>query len=796
MKVESIKKWKEQQGERLEIPSGQPADYVPTPECGLSETEVAQRMGRGEGNVCRVQPGKSVWQILAGNLFTLFNLLNLALALSLALVGSYRNMLFLGVVLSNTLIGTVQELRAYRTMQRLKLLNAPTCHVLRDGAEQTCGAEKLVRGDVIILRAGDQVPADAWVRGGCGAADESLLTGESDPVAKGEGTWLLSGSFITEGRFTAQLMLVGEESYVNRLTRAAKHIKRPKSEMMTSLRKLIRVVSAVLVPLGIGLFCKQYFGLQVPLENAVPSAVASMIGMIPEGLMLLTSIAMAVGVVKLGRKQALVQELYGIETLARADVVCLDKTGTLTTGEMRLRELVPENASAEELRTSLSRFLGAFEGTAGTLNALRRSVTPGEEKPVSVLPFSSERKRSAAAFADGVVLMLGAPSFLLGKKYDAALKARVDALARQGLRVLALGEAKGEIRDGETPEVTRVLGLCVLEDTLRPQASQTMAYFCRQGVSLKVISGDDPRTVSAVALRAGVPGAEKWYDAAGRTEEELLQAAEKYTVFGRVTPMQKRTLVEALKMNGHSVAMTGDGVNDIPALKSADCSIAMAGGADAVGQAAQLALLDGDFSRMPEIVDEGRRVVNNITRAASLFLVKTLYSFALTVLTLALPMSYPFMPIQLTLISTLTIGIPTFFLALEPNHERIRGRFLETVLLHAVPGAAAVTVCAVSSMLMGHFGVSREICSTLATISTGAIGLVVLSGVCVPLTRMRAAVLSVMMAAFVLAVVFLGKVFYLEALSLQGLGLLALVTLCGLVMLAGVTLLLRRRLKK
>lgn len=796
MKMVNIRKRKAPQGEQLEIPSGLPENFIPTPEGGLEAAEAAQRRAQGEGNACRVQPGKSVWQILAGNLFTLFNLLNAGLALSLALVGSYRNMLFLGVVFSNTLIGTVQELRAYRTMQRLKLLNAPTCHVLREGSEQRCGAEELVRGDLVVLRAGDQVPADALVRTGGGAADESLLTGESDPVEKHEGDWLLSGSFITEGRFTAQLMLVGEESYVNRLTRAAKHIKRPKSEMMTSLRKLIRVVSAVLVPLGIGLFCKQYFGLQAPLEEAVPSAAAAMIGMIPEGLMLLTSIAMAVGVVKLGRKQALVQELYGIETLARADVVCLDKTGTLTTGQMRLQALRPQSVSEEKMRDALSRFLGAFEGAAGTLDALRQAVAPGQEKPVAVLPFSSARKRSAAAFADGTVLMLGAPSFLLGESYDKALRDEVDSLTRQGLRVLALGEAKGEIQGGETPAVERVLGLCVLEDTLRPQAAETMAYFHRQGVSLKVISGDDPRTVSAVALRAGVPGAEKWYDAAGRTEEALLQAAEDYTVFGRVTPMQKRTLVEALKMNGHSVAMTGDGVNDIPALKSADCSIAMAGGADAVGQAAQLALLDGDFSRMPAIVDEGHRVVNNITRAASLFLVKTLYSFALSVLTLVLPVSYPFMPIQLTLISTVTIGIPTFFLALEPNRERIRGRFLETVLLHAVPGAAAVTVCAMASMLLELLGIDLEICSTLATISAGAIGLTVLAGVCIPLSRMRAAVLAVMTAGFVLAVVFLGKVFYLVRLSLQEMGLLALIVVCGLAVLAGMTLLLRRWLKK
>ncbi len=790
------KKTMAQVREHLTIPSGRPEGWTPTPGGGLSRAEAERRAEAGESNRCRVQPGKNVFQILAGNLFTLFNLLNAALAVCLALVGSYRNMLFLGVVISNTLIGTVQELRAHHTIQRLKLLNAPVCHVLRDGEELACHPDELVRGDLVVLRAGDQVPADALVVRGEGAANEALLTGESDAVSKRPEDWLLSGSYITEGRFTAQLVLVGEESYVSRLTLAARRIKRPQSGLMTSLRKLIRVVSAALVPLGIALFCKQFFFMRAPLEEAVPSTVAAMLGMIPEGLMLLTSIAMAVGVVKLGRRGTLVQELFGIETLARADVLCLDKTGTLTTGQMRLRELVPEAADEAELRRKLSRFLGAFEGAAGTLNALREAVEPGTEQPVAVLPFSSERKRSAAAFADGVTLVLGAPSFVLGDAAPPEMRSRVEALAAEGLRVLVLCEGRGTIRDGETPEMERVLGLCVLEDTLRPRVADTLRYFREQGVQVKIISGDDPRTVSTVARRAGVDGAERWCDTSALTPAQLAQAAEEYTVFGRVTPLQKKQLVEALKLNGHSVAMTGDGVNDIPALKSADCSIAIAGGADAVGQAAQLTLLEADFARMPEIVDEGRRVINNITRAASLFLVKTLYSFALTVLLLALPAAYPFMPIQLTLVSSLTIGIPTFFLALEPNHERIRGRFLETVLLHAVPGAAAVTVCALLSMLLERFGLGREVCSTLATLCAGTIGLLVLAGVCFPLTRLRACVLGVMTGAFVLACLFLGRVFYLEMLTLSQLVLLALVFACGLGVLLGVTWALRRRLRK
>lgn len=780
----------------LTLPDTLPDDFIPTPESGLSLEEVQRRTDAGEDNRCKAQPGKSALQIVASNLFTLFNLLNGVLALCLALVGSYRNMLFLGVVVSNTLIGTVQELRAYRTIRRLKLLNAPSCHVLRAGRECVCQPEEVVRGDLVVLRAGDQVPADLVVRQGCGTANEALLTGESDSVSKTVGNWLLSGSYISEGRITAQAVRVGEASYINRLTLAARRIKRPQSGLMSSLKKLIRVVSAVLVPLGVALFCKQYFWLEAPLEDAVPTAVAAMLGMIPEGLMLLTSIAMAVGVVKLGQKQTLVQELYGIETLARADMLCLDKTGTLTTGAMRLRKLVTLNAGEAELRQKLSRFLGAFEGGTGTLDALRQAVTPAGEHPTATLPFSSERKKSAASFADGTTLVLGAPSFVLGKEYAGAVRARAEEAAASGLRVLVLAETEGCIHGEVLPPVARVLGLCLLEDTLRPHVQDTMAYFHAQGVSIKIISGDDPRTVATVAKRAGVLHAERWCDASTLTDVQLATAVEACTVFGRVTPMQKKKLVEALKQNGHSVAMTGDGVNDIPALKSADCSIAIAGGADAVGQAAQLTLLDADFARLPDIVDEGRRVVNNITRAASLFLIKTIYSFALCVLTLMLPAAYPFMPIQLTLISSLTIGIPTFFLALEPNHERIRGNFLETVLLHAVPGAMAVTVCAMLSMMMEHLGLTREVCSTLATLAAGILGLVVLARVCLPFTRLRLSVLGVMTAALVLAVLFLGKVFYLEPLGLFQLVLLAGMVAAGLGVMVVVRVMLRKRLQR
>ena len=751
----------------------------PTPSTGLTDEMAAGR----KPNVVTEAPEKTVWQIIAGNLFTPFNALNVALAVCLALVGSWRNMLFMGVVISNTLIGTVQELRARRTIRKLSLLNAPQAHVLRAGTERVCRPEELVLGDLVILRAGDQVLADAVVTGGSGAADESLLTGESDAIPKKEGDELLSGSYVTQGRIVARLTRVGDDCYAARVTRSAKEIHRPKSALMQELNKLIRFVSCILIPLGVLLFCREFFIDHEPLTEAVPGAVAAMVGMIPEGLMLLTSVAMAVGVVKLGRRNTLVQELYGIETLARADVLCLDKTGTLTTGRMQVQELIPLEADAAELAAALSRFLGAMDEKSSTLDALRSAVAPGQEEPAATLPFSSERKNSAATFHDGTTLILGAPDFVLSPVQLAPYAQRISVLTAQGFRVLTLAQGDALITDGGEVSVKRVLGLCVLMDELRPNVQETLAYFAQQDVSVRVISGDDPRTVATVARQAGLNG--EAVDASTLSDADLAEACERYNVFGRVTPVQKKLLVEALKKRGHSVAMTGDGVNDIPALKAADCSIAMPGGAQAARQVAQLSLLDGDFSAMPMVVAEGRRVIGNIARAASLFLVKTLYSFALALLVLFLPVAFPFQPIQLTLVSSLTVGVPSFFLALEPNQTRLKGPFLQQVLLRAFPGAAAVTLCAIAAMLCHSFlGWSDEVCSTLATLSAGVVGLLMLLSVCWPLSRMRLALLLAMTAAFVGAVLLFGRVFCLVTLTSAQLTLLILL----IAMAAGVML--------
>lgn len=750
----------------LNLPVRLPDDYILTPETGLSSAHASELITAGQGNSISDNGEKSTAEILRDNLLTWFNLLNIVLALCLLAVGSYKNMLFILIIFSNAFIGTFQEIRARNTIRRLQLLNAPSVHVMRDGHERTVKPDDLVRGDLVILRAGDQVVADAVVRSGSGHAMESLLTGESDAVPKDENDWLYSGSYITEGRLVAQLVWVGDESYAGRLMKEARKTERPKSVLMTDLNRLIRFDSIILIPMGVLLFLKQYLLNRNPLPASVTSSVAAMIGMIPEGLILLTSVAMAVGVIKLGRRSTLVQELYGIETLARVDVLCLDKTGTITTGEMTLESLEPVDSSAEEFRNELARFLGCFDDDSATLNALRKAIPPVAASPEVTLPFSSARKKSAVSFSDGTVLIMGAPEFVLGKAYPDSLKQQVDARAAEGRRVTVLACANGKIENESLPPVDRILGLCILTDTLRPNASETVTYFREQGVSLKVISGDHPLTVSRVSKHAGIDGWDRWVDVSSlQSREELEEACRNCVVFGRVTPARKKELVQILKEQGHTVAMTGDGVNDIPAMKAADCSVAMAGGADAARHAAQLTLMDSDFSHMPSVVLEGRRVINNITRAASLFLTKTLFSFGLGLLTLLFTDAYPYDPIQLTLISTLTVGVPSFFLALEPNNERITGNFLRTVLQRALPGGIAVALCASVAMLFMRSGWPVDLCKTLATYVAGAVGLLVLLRACLPLNRNRAVIVAVMTCAFVLAALILGPLFSLVPLT-------------------------------
>ncbi|MBQ8135949.1 MAG: HAD-IC family P-type ATPase [Clostridia bacterium] len=745
-----------------------PADLKYTMPEGLTDAEVKERLANGKGNKMTAEAGKSFLRIVREHSLTLFNLLNFGMAAMLASVGAYRNMLFLGVVISNALIGTVQEVRAMRAIRKMKLKSEAPVTALRNGRETSVPPEALVEGDLVILRQGEQVPADAVVLSGFASANESLVTGESRPIPKHAGDCLLSGAFVSAGHVTAQLYRVGDESYISRLQKSASRLKHPVSQLLTDMRKLVRVASMLMLPIAALLFAKQYFYLKQPLEETIPRVVASMVGMLPEGLILLTSMALTAGVVRLGRKGTLINHLYGIESLARVDMLCLDKTGTLTSGEMTLDRLETDQASESETASAFSRFLGAQEDTSPTLRALRDAFPPASEKPTATLAFSSERKCSGAAFADGRVLILGAPSMILGDAFTDERKSRVQAFAEEGLRVLCLAEANRLWTETALPPISRVLGFALIRDRLRSNVRETLAYFKEQGVGLRVISGDDPVTVSRIALSAGIEGAERYADVSGlnaNTPMDEIRALVRDTiVFGRVSPEGKCLLIEALREEGHTVAMTGDGVNDIPAMQRSDCAIAIGSGSDAARKTAQVILLNDDFSSLPGVVNEGRRVINNISRSATLFLVKTLYSFALSVLILFIRASYPFRPVQLTLLSSLTIGIPSFILAFEPDETRVSGHFLKKVILRAIPGGLAVTICAFVCASLEKFW-NADVCSSIATVSAGCCGLCVLLLLCLPPTRLRAAVFSLCAAALVLVFVFFGKLVYLVPLN-------------------------------
>ena len=732
---------------------------------GLTQEEVRARREQGRTNTMPRRTEGGVADILRRNVLTLFNLLNLCLAGLLLWVGSHRDMLFLGVVLSNTLIGTIQELRAKRTHDRLQLLSEGRVRVMRDGVECRLSPQELVLDDVVLLSRGDQIPADATVLSGAGEADESLLTGESAPVSKAAGDTLYSGSFLVSGSVAARLTAVGADSYAGQLQLSARRVKRAQSELMRDMRRIIRWVSVLIVPIGAAMFSRQYASVDLGLRDAVTGTVASMLGMIPEGLILLTSVSLAAGVVALGRRNALVNELFGIETLARTDVVCMDKTGTLTSGEMVLdRTLALNGVPPEEIAAYMAALLRASADETPTVRALAEAF-PASNAPeiAQAVPFSSARKWSAAQ-AEGLgSVVLGAPERLLKGE---ALK-QAQALAAQGLRALALLCAPAPLCGEALPEGLVPAALLCLRDALRPNVQKTVRYFGEQGVTLKVISGDSPLTVSHAAAAAGVPGADRMVDLSTiEGEKDYTALSRHYTIFGRVSPQDKQGLIEALRKDGHGVAMVGDGVNDIPALKAADCSIAMAGGSDAACRVAQITLLDADFDVMPRIVLEGRRVINNITRAASLFLVKNIFSLLLSVLLLIFPFAYPFAPIQLTLVSSLTIGIPSFVLALQPSRDRVSGSFLRNVIMRALPGGVCTAALIIPLMAFSDgLGFSQDVISTLSTLIAGYSGLVVLFLTCLPLNALRGGLVAAMAVLFAGAVLLLPQVFYLSPVS-------------------------------
>lgn len=745
--------------------SGKTGRFRPDAHQGLSEAQVRARVEAGLTNQTSRAPGKTTAQILRGNLMTLFNLLNLVLAILVISVGSYKNALFMIVIILNAVIGTVQELRAKKTVEKLSVISAPTALAVRSGREVKLGVSELVLDDVMVLKSGMQICADGVVLEGEIEVNESLLTGESDPILKRPGDGLMSGSFVVSGRANARVDKVGDDNYAAQLTRDAQRLKKPNSELMKSLNALIRVISVVILPLGAALFIKSRFILHESLQDGVVSTVAAMVGMIPEGLILLTSVALAVGVIRLAQRKTLVQELYCMETLARVDVLCLDKTGTITEGSMEVQGIIPLAASEDQVRTDMGILASAMQDDNPTFAALRAAFPPIQgSAPLKVVPFSSARKWSGARFEKLGSLVLGAGEFVLGADYP-SIRGRVEECAQKGQRVLVLAQSDQEFQGEQgLPQGLKPLALLTLADKIRPEAAGTLRFFAEQDVDLRVISGDNPKTVAAVAGRAGLRDAQLCVDASTlKTEEQIRQAAARYKVFGRVTPEQKCKLVRALKAQGHVVAMTGDGVNDVPALKEADCSVAMASGSDAARQVAQLVLLDNNFASMPHVVLEGRRVINNIRRSASLFLTKTLFSFLLAIISLIFGAGYPFEPIQLTLFSTITIGIPSFFLALEPNRARIQGKFLQTVIRQAAPGALCI-VLGVQALTALATGTPEQL-STMATLYAVLVGLIVLFRVCMPFNRNRVVLFAGCCVLFVGAICLLPVWFSLAALE-------------------------------
>ena len=764
---------------------------------GLTDEQVNARIAEGKVNADENPNTRTYKQIVRENTLTFFNFLNLVLLVLVLMVGSYKNAFFVCIIIINTLIGIAQEIRAKKTIDKLAILTARKSVVIREGQKWTVPTEELVLDDVVCLKTGDQVPADARILEGSLEVNESLLTGESDNLPKNEGDELFSGSFVTSGEACCQIIHVGKDNYAAQITSEAKEFKRHNSELKNSLNAILKVISIIIVPLGALLFYKQYYIVGDTFRDSVVSMVAGVLGMIPEGLVLLTSVALTLGALVLANKKTLVQELYCIETLARVDTLCLDKTGTITEGTMcvervepyvstgRVETAVTESEPAEspeaeaqgqvaadpafgdDINTVMGNMMYVLKDQNATIDALRKRFPAKQDMTLEhVIPFSSDRKYSGAVFEEKGTYLMGAAQFLFPEDNE-ELTEKCQAYAEEGLRVLVLAHSSQNAEGTELPEGLEPLALMLLTDVIREEAPDTLAFFDSQEVDLKVISGDDPVTVAAIARRAGLKNADSYVDATTLTTEEALQdAVAQYSVFGRVTPQQKKAMVQALQAQGHTVAMTGDGVNDVLALKEADCSIAMAQGSDAAKNIANVVLLDSNFASMPHIVNQGRRVVNNIRTAASMFLIKTMFSVMLSLLTIFFGNAYPFEPIQMSLISACAVGIPTFLLAQENNYEKIDHTFLRHVFINAFPAAITITFCVFAVMLVcQNVYHSMAMLNTACVLVTGWNYMAALKTVYAPLNTYRKVIIYGMQFIFFAAAVIFQKLLSLGSLD-------------------------------
>ncbi len=718
---------------------------------GLTQKEVEEKKQAGLVNVDDSSHGRSIKSIIVENICTLFNLINVILFAFIAITGSFKNGLFMLVIVINTAIGIVQEIRSKKITDALSIVASSKSRAIRDGEVVSIAHEEIVKGDYIILGRGEQIPCDAIVVAGNAQLDESLLTGESNLIPKNPKSVLFSGSFVNSGTVVACVKHVGAENYASKISAEAKAHKEINSEIMTSLNKIIKFVSIMIFPVGLLLFSSMHFGGGIEFNQAILSSVAALVGMVPEGLILLTSSVLALSVIRLSKYKVLVQQLYCIETLAHVDTLCLDKTGTITSGAMELEnvEFIDDSLSdkeKEEIKKAIIGVISSDVDTNETGKAILEWGRANELEPLDhtkAIPFSSDKKWSGASLENGSHYVIGAGQFILKDAYH-KIEERVVELSANS-RVLLFARVDGfednlDLIGSPTP-----LAFVSIKDQIRTSASQTIKYFIDQGVTIKVISGDDPRTVAGIAQQVGVPNSDKYIDATTlKTDEDIAEAIEENAIFGRVKPEQKKAFVAQLQMKGHTTAMTGDGVNDTLALKQADCSVAMAAGSDAARNVAQLVLVDNDFASMPKVVAEGRRSINNLQRSASLFFVKTLFSIFLGIIFILLPWQYPYQPIQMTLISAFTIGIPSFVLALEPNHNRIKGHFLENVVVKSIPGGLAVIACVLAVNIIGYvaLGLNYEQVSTMCVLATAFIGANLIARISIPFTPTRAALLA------------------------------------------------------
>lgn len=758
--------------------------FITDPNMGLTSLEVKDRIKKGKVNKSIKETSKTIPEILKDNIFTFFNLINFTIAILLLYVGSYRNLLFMGVVIGNILIGIFQEIKAKNTIDKLSLLSRAQFNVIRDGFETNIPDTSLVEDEIILLSAGQQIPADAIVINGNVEVNESLLTGESRPIVKEKDDKLLSGSFIVSGKAKAQILKVGSESYAGELSKKAKKFKNPKSQIQSSLDVLIKTLAIIIIPVGILLFLKEYYVIHDSFRDSIVSVSAAIISLIPSGLIILTSAVLVVGVLKISRHKTLVQTMSSSETLARVDTLFLDKTGTITEGRIELKEIIPiSNVPLDNIKKILTTFSKKLEDENSTINAVRVAAKDYNIEPIEavnhIIPFSSSRKYSGFIASEGIYkfeYLLGAPSFILGEQLN-KYKDLIDKYTNDGDRVLVLAKSYKPKEDYSLPKDLTPEAFLIFSDIIKKDAPDTLNYFEDQGVNLKIISGDDPKTASIIASRAGLDNADKYIDATVlKSDKDIEDNIEKYNVFGRVTPEQKKSFVKALRKKGHTIGMVGDGVNDVLALKEADVGVAMASGSDAARSIANLVLLDSNFASLPFIIKEGRQIINNLERSGSLYISKTIFSLFTVVLFMFLNISYPFAPIQLTLLNSITIGIPSVVLGLQPNSDLVKGDFFENIMRYALPAGITSFIGIICTVISAYvLGLDETIYSTIGIYLLTFTGMLLILKLSIPFNLLRLSLFIVLITLFVITIVFFSSFFYLTHLSFFILTLVAII---------------------